>query len=214
MGVGGRFTGFEGGKLARGKSRTNVEQRRFWFFAPFPLVGSRRRQRHSHLMRATPKIISGAQTGADRAALDWAIFHDVPHGGWCPKGRKAEDGPIAAHYALKETPSASYPQRTQWNVRDSDGTVIFTMATKLTGGSKLTADAAKKLGKPWLHLSAGNYSPAADLLEFITAHNIEVLNVAGTRGSKEPEVGKFVKRALEEAFFPRPSGWLGGEGEG
>jgi hypothetical protein len=64
--------------------------------------------------------------------------------------------PVAGRYALKETPSASYPQRTQWNVRDSDGTVIFTMATKLTGGSKLTADAAKKLGKPWLHLSAGN----------------------------------------------------------
>ena len=60
----------------------------------------------------SPKIISGGQTGADRAALDWAIFHDVPHSGWCPKGRKAEDGPIAAHYALKETPSASYPQRT------------------------------------------------------------------------------------------------------
>ena len=96
----------------------------------------------------TPKIISGGQTGADRAALDWAIFHDVLHGGWCPKGRKAEDGPVAGHYALKETPSASYPQRTQWNVRDSDGTVIFTMATKLTGGSKLTADAAKKFGKP------------------------------------------------------------------
>ncbi len=160
------------------------------------------------------KIISGAQTGADRAALDWAIFHEIPHGGWCPKGRKAEDGPVAAHYALKETPSASYPQRTQWNVRDSDGTVIFTMATKLSGGSKLTADAAKKLGKPWLHLSAGDYSPAADLLEFIAAHNIEVLNVAGTRGSKEPEVAKFVKRVLEEAFFPRPSGWLGGAGEG
>ena len=75
------------------------------------------------------------------------------------------------------------------------------MATKLTGGSML-------------HLSAGNYSSAADLLEFIAAHNIEVLNVAGTRGSKEPEVGKFVKRVLEEAFFPRPSGWLGGAGKG
>jgi hypothetical protein len=84
----------------------------------------------------------------------------------------------------------------------------------LTGGSKLTADAAKKFDKPWLHLSAGSYSPAADLLEFIAAHNIEVLNVAGTRGSKETEGAKFVKRVLDEAFFPRPSGWLGGAGEG
>jgi hypothetical protein len=142
------------------------------------------------------KIVSGAQTGADRAGLDWAIFHDIPHGGWCPKGRKAEDGEIPPHYALTETPSASYLQRTERNVRDSDGTVIFTMATKLTGGSKLTADAAKKLGKPWLHLSAGNYSPAADLLEFIAANNIKVLNVAGTRGSKESRVGELVHRAL------------------
>jgi hypothetical protein len=160
--------------------------------------------------RATPALntIFGGQTRADRAALDWAIANGIPHAGWCPKGRKAEDGPIAAKYALQETPSASYLQRTQWNVRDSDGTVIFTIATKLTAG------AAKKLGKPWLHLSAGDYSPTADLLEFIAAHNIEVLNVAGTRGSKEPEVAKFVKRVLEEAFFPRPSSWLGGAGEG
>jgi hypothetical protein len=58
----------------------------------------------------SPKIICGGQTGADRAALDWAIFHDISHGGWCPKGRKAEDGPVAGHYALKETTSARYPQ--------------------------------------------------------------------------------------------------------
>jgi hypothetical protein len=81
-----------------------------------------------------PKIVSGGQTGADRAALDWAIFHDLPHGGWCPKGRKAEDGVIPDQYQLTETSSASYPQRTQWNVRDSDGTVIFTMTSKLFGG--------------------------------------------------------------------------------
>ena len=97
------------------------------------------------------KIVSGGQTGADRAALDWAIFHDIPHGGWCPKGRKAEDGILSAQYQLTETPSASYPQRTQWNVRDSDGTVIFTISAKLSGGSKLTADAAIKFGKPWIH---------------------------------------------------------------
>ena len=77
------------------------------------------------------KIVSGGQTSADRAALDWAIFHDIPHGGWCPKGRKAEDGILSAQHQLTETPSASYPQRIQWNVRDSDGTVIFTMAEQV-----------------------------------------------------------------------------------
>jgi hypothetical protein len=80
------------------------------------------------------KIISGGQTGADRAALDFAIYHDIRHGGWCPKGRLAEDGMIERRYELQETSSKSYPQRTEKNVRDSDGTAIF--AQKLTGGSK------------------------------------------------------------------------------
>jgi hypothetical protein len=71
------------------------------------------------------RIVSGGQTGADRAALDWAIARHVPHGGWCPKGRKAEDGVIDARYELMETPSDFYEERTLWNVRDSDGTVIL-----------------------------------------------------------------------------------------
>jgi len=100
------------------------------------------------------RIVSGGQTGADRAALDWAMEHGVPHGGWCPKGRKAEDGPIDAKYELQETPSADYLQRTEWNVRDSDGTVIFTVMTRLTGGSKKTSNLARKHRKPCLHLSA------------------------------------------------------------
>ncbi|MGI8605082.1 MAG: YpsA SLOG family protein [Verrucomicrobiales bacterium] len=64
------------------------------------------------------RIISGGQTGADRAALDWAIANGVPHGGWCPKGRLAEDGPIPDRYQLTETPTANYLQRNEWNVRD------------------------------------------------------------------------------------------------
>ena len=82
----------------------------------------------SHKLRSLKKIISGGQTGVDRAALDFAIEHDIPYGGWCPKGRKAEDGPIGSRYLLKETPTSTYPQRTEWNVRDSDGTVIFSLA--------------------------------------------------------------------------------------
>jgi hypothetical protein len=151
------------------------------------------------------KTVSGAQTGADRAALDWAIFRDVPHGGWCPKGRKAEDGKIPPHYQLTETPSASYLQRTEWNVRDSDGTVIFTVAAALAGGSKRTAEFAKRHSKPWLHLSErGSYESAGErLAAFVREHDVKVLNVAGSRGSKEPKVASFVKQALEEAFYPR-----------
>jgi Circularly permutated YpsA SLOG family len=125
------------------------------------------------------KIISGGQTGVDRAALDFAIEHDIPHGGWCPKGRKAEDGPLAAKYLLSETPSSSYPQRTERNVRDSDGSVIFSIAPALTGGSKKTIDFAIKHNKPWLHLHKGGAAPEITLLRFIREHTIATLNVAG-----------------------------------
>jgi len=83
------------------------------------------------------KIISGGQTGADRAALDFAIGFDIPHGGWIPKGRKTEDGVLPDKYKLKEMPTASYPKRTEKNVLDSDGTLILSHG-KLTGGSALT----------------------------------------------------------------------------
>ena len=99
-------------------------------------------------MAGIEKLISGAQTGADRAALDFAIERGIPHGGWCPRGRKAEDGPIDPRYQLKETPSSGYIQRTEWHARDSDGTVVFSIAPVLTGGSKKTIELAHKHRKP------------------------------------------------------------------
>lgn len=145
-------------------------------------------------------IVSGGQTGADRAALDWAISRHIPHGGWCPKGRKAEDGALDARYNLKETPSASYLQRTEWNARDSDGTVIFSFTPVLTGGSLKTQVFAAKHKKPHAHIHAGMPHPEAALLRFIEAHSIKSLNVAGPRASKEPRVYDFVLQALEAAF--------------
>ena len=128
----------------------------------------------------------------------------VPYG---PEGRQAEDGKIPPHYQLTETPSASYLQRTEWNVRDSEGTVIFTVGAELAGGSKRTADFAKKHGKPWLHLSErGSYESAGErLAAFVREKKIKVLNVAGSRGSKEPEAASWVKRVLKAAFFWMPS---------
>ena len=82
-------------------------------------------------MAGIEKIVAGGQTGADIAALDFAIERSIPHGGWCPLGRKAEDGTIDPRYTLKETPSSGYVQRTEWNVRDSDGTVGFSIAPVL-----------------------------------------------------------------------------------
>jgi len=95
-------------------------------------------------MKPIPKIVSGGQTGADRAALDWALEHNVPSAGWCPKGRKAEDGPIDPKYPLKEMPSAAYLQRTEWNVRDSDVSVLFSIQPTLSGGSKRTMEFARE----------------------------------------------------------------------
>ena len=165
------------------------------------------------------RIVAGGQTGADRAGLDVAIRWNFPYGGWCPKNRKAEDGPISTQYQLVETPSASYLQRTEWNVRDSDATVIFTLAPTLTGGSKRTAEFAIKHRKPCLHLpkhSSSYGSPARLLQQFVEENSVQVLNVAGTRGSKEPDVWRFAYDTLEAAFFwdKAHPGILGGPGEG
>lgn len=165
------------------------------------------------------KLVSGGQTGADIAALDVALRHGFPHGGWCPKGRKSEAGPIPERYQLDETPSGSYLQRTEWNARDTDGTVILTLARELTGGSLRTLEFARKHGKPCLHLAraSGDYrDPAEGLQTFVEEHGIRVLNVAGSRGSKEPELYDWVVSVLEDAFFwteNHPS-TLGGPGEG
>lgn len=152
------------------------------------------------------RIVSGGQTGADRAALDWAIARGIPHGGWCPRDRKAEDGTIPRRYRLTETPSDSYLQRTEWNVRDSDGTVILSLAETLTGGSRKTAELAQQYGKPWLHLAreAHRDDAAEQLRRFTQEHDIRVLNVAGPRASTEPEVGEFVRAMLDLAFV-RPA---------
>jgi len=151
------------------------------------------------------EIWSGGQTGVDRAALDWAIENKICHTGWCPKGRKAEDGIISEPYSLKETPSDDYAQRTEWNVRDSDGTVIFSISENLVGGSKETLEFAKKYGKPVLHLSrerdSGNTAEKL-LVDFLQKHSIERLNVAGPRASEEPEAGEFARQVLERVCKP------------
>ena len=148
------------------------------------------------------QLISGGQTGADIAALDVALRHDFPHGGWCPKGRKSLEGPIPARYQLTETPSASYIQRTEWNVRDHDGTVVFTLAAEVTGGSLRTIGFARKHGKPCIHLSQDAcFKPSAVLKQFVAEHGVKILNVAGSRESKEPGIHEWVMQVLEDSFF-------------
>lgn len=150
------------------------------------------------------KIISGGQTGADRAALDWALANNVPHGGWCPRGRRAEDGRIADRYELLETPGTQYTQRTEWNVRDSDATVIFTTDPRLRGGAKKTMEFAHDYRRPWLHLhkSVPIEESIDRLQEFLREHQVSVLNVAGSRSSMDPAVGDFVRTVLSGLRLP------------
>ncbi len=147
------------------------------------------------------RMVSGGQTGADRAALDWAITHGIPHGGWCPRGRRAEDGPIDTRYALHETPSRKYRQRTEWNVRDSDATVIFTLSGPLTGGSELTAVFAEYYRKPWLHLREEDnvFRLSRFLANPESGPRVVTLNIAGTR---DPAVGPLVVRFLDQILAP------------
>ena len=150
-------------------------------------------------------IVSGGQTGADRAALDFALEFGLTHDGWCPSDRRAEDGAIDERYGLTETPSHRYDQRTRWNVRDSDATVVFSMAHEVSGGTALTLAIADRQGKPYLHLSseavsADGRDAAQELLDFLAVHHVGRLNVAGPRASQEPEIAAFVREVLVDAL--------------
>ena len=145
------------------------------------------------------KIVSGGQTGVDRAALDWALANGAACGGWCPLGRLVEDGIIDLRYPLRETPENDPAQRTEWNVRDSDGTLIVSLAKRLVGGTRLTEVLAERLAKPHLVLAKtdGDLSAQVEALRrFIAENGIQVLNIAGPRASGEPSVGEYVRSLL------------------
>ena len=146
------------------------------------------------------KIISGGQTGADRAALDFAIKHNLPYGGWVPKGRKTEDGTLPEKYHLQEMPTNQYSKRTEKNVLDSDGTLILSHGL-LTGGSALTTGFADLHRKPWIHIDLQTtLSPDASRMirEWIGRNGIKIMNVAGPRASKDPMIYQAVTELLEE----------------
>jgi hypothetical protein len=147
------------------------------------------------------KIISGAQTGADRAGLDAAIESGIPYGGWIPKGRKAEDGTVPDNYSeLQELTRGGYPKRTEQNVIDSDGTVIFTYG-KLSTGSALTAKFSRQHSRPYLHIDLDSEpDPVAQIKAWILDRDIEVLNVAGRSASKAPGIYDQVKDIIKRVI--------------
>lgn len=148
------------------------------------------------------RLISGGQTGVDRAALDVARELGLACGGWCPKGRLAEDGVIPAHYALEETPSAKYRQRTKWNVRDSDGTLVLTKG-RPTGGTALTVEVAARLNKPCLILDLSRCPQPSEVQDWASRHQIKVLNVAGPRESTAPGIYKEAAAFLRQVLSTR-----------
>jgi len=149
------------------------------------------------------KIISGGQTGADRAALDVAIKFNIEHGGWIPKGRRTEKGPLPMKYQLNEMLTPDYRERTKQNIIDSHGTVIISRG-KLTGGSKLTQSFAKIAGRPNCYLDllkAEEFEASITLKSFIMENKIRILNVAGPRLSHHPGIYTDVKTILEVMFY-------------
>lgn len=154
------------------------------------------------------KIVSGAQTGVDRGALDAALELRYPCGGWCPPGRKAEDGTIPERYPVQELASGGYRKRTIQNVLDSDGTLVIHFGEP-EGGTAQTIQHCIRRGRPNLVINGADLSPerAAEMVEaFIAEHQIVTLNVAGPRASKEPRGQRYAQALTMEVL--RAAHWL------
>ncbi|SDX29863.1 putative molybdenum carrier protein [Thiocapsa roseopersicina] len=152
------------------------------------------------------RVVSGGQSGVDRAALDAAVALGLPIGGWCPLGRRAEDGPIPDRYPLHETPSADYAERTEWNVRDSAATLILHRGP-MTGGTRLTVELARRLGKPLLARDLAEPIDVQAIVDWLVANRVHILNCAGPRESGAPGIGEESQRIFVEVFraWPRLS---------
>jgi hypothetical protein len=149
------------------------------------------------------KIISGGQTGVDQAALDAAINLGIPYGGWVPKGRKTENGPLPDKYTMRQMPTSNYSARTEQNVIDSDGTLIISRGS-LTEGSEYTRKMSMKHHQPWLHIELNKISKfhAAEIVvTWIIENKIKILNVAGPRASKDPEIYVDVLNLIESVYY-------------
>ncbi|HEC05845.1 MAG TPA: molybdenum cofactor carrier [Thiolapillus brandeum] len=143
------------------------------------------------------RIVSGGQTGVDRAALDVALELGLRCGGWCPKGRRALDGPIPERYPVKETESADYSVRTRLNVRDADATLILNCG-ELSGGTAYTLRVAEELGRAVLVQDMDHGGNVAQVHSWLEAHGVRVLNVAGPRENKCPGIYSRVRHFLSQ----------------
>ena len=157
------------------------------------------------------RVVSGGQTGVDRAALDVARERGLPCGGWCPRGRRAEDGVIPERYPLKETPSSDYSERTEWNVRDSDATLVLTWGPP-TGGTAYTIERVIFWGRSLLLVDLSGAPGPSLVRDWLRSEGVRVLNVAGPRESGRPGVYAKARRLLESAFTDATPGPGSGPG--
>ena len=146
------------------------------------------------------KIVSGGQTGVDRAALDVALKHGIECGGWCPAGRLDEVGRIPDRYPLRELAQGSFADRTLENVKDSDGTLIIYFGDP-SGGTKFTIECGKQLQRPHLLIDAAKTSAekgVSAIVDFVREHKIDILNVAGPRQSEWAGGYNYAAAALDK----------------
>jgi hypothetical protein len=149
------------------------------------------------------RIVSGGQTGVDRASLDVAIKLGIDHGGWIPRGRLTESGELPQKYHLTETSSSQYSVRTEKNVVAAEGTLIISHGP-LTGGSGYTREMAVKHGRPWLHMDLNQmaaFHAATAINNWILQKEIEILNVAGPRASEDPGIYQDTLNILESVYY-------------
>ena len=139
------------------------------------------------------RIISGGQTGVDRGALDAARTAGIACGGWCPKGRRAEDGRIPDVYPLEETERTDYAERTERNVLCSDATLILSPSNRLAGGTALTKQFAERHNKPVLVVELDEKPNPNPVIQWLRDSSIEILNVAGPRESFRPGIAEQAK---------------------
>lgn len=157
------------------------------------------RHRHETSQTAARCVVSGGQTGVDRAALDAALALGLPIGGWCPAGRRAEDGPLPAGYPLTPTPSGNEAVRTELNLRDSDATLVLYRG-EVGGGTRLTVQLARRLGRPLLLRDLDHPIVVAELTAWLRINHVLVLNCAGPRESERPGIQAQAQALLTEIF--------------
>ena len=149
------------------------------------------------------RIVSGGQTGVDRAALDVALALGLPCGGFCPRGRRAEDGRIPDHYPLLETAGWAYSERTLRNVRESDATLVLHRGA-LRGGSALTVRLARRLRRPCLAVDlASDPDPVEAIRRWLASQRPRVLNLAGPRESQAPGIAAQAGALLHQVLSLR-----------